>query len=141
MHQRLKERLVGAAVLVVIAVIFIPMLLTGPIDSGSITRTNIPDRPTEKFNSKLIPLTDSLKPVTLSIFQQFSRGHSPRGDDVYPLSVVTQAGGRHSVRAGYRHLPRDGTVLVEPVRSDVCQRDQETTHPSPVIFAMALAPG
>ncbi len=64
MHQRLKERLVGAAVLVVIAVIFIPMLLTGPIDSGSITRTNIPDRPTEKFNSKLTPLTDSLKPVT-----------------------------------------------------------------------------
>jgi DedD protein len=64
MHQRLKERLVGAAVLVVIAVIFIPMLLTGPIDTGSITKTNIPDRPTEKFNSKLIPLTDSLKPVT-----------------------------------------------------------------------------
>ncbi len=64
MHQRLKERLVGAAVLVVIAVIFIPMLLTGPIDSGSITKTNIPERPTEKFNSKLIPLTDSLKPAT-----------------------------------------------------------------------------
>jgi len=62
MHQRLKERLVGAAVLVVIAVIFIPMLLTGPIDSGSITKTNIPVRPTEKFNAKLIPLTDSLKP-------------------------------------------------------------------------------
>ena len=64
MHQRLKERLVGAAVLVVIAVIFIPMLLTGPIDSGSITKTNIPDRPTEKFNSKLVPLSDSLKPAT-----------------------------------------------------------------------------
>lgn len=63
MHQRLKERLVGAAVLVVIAVIFIPMLLTGPIDSGSITKTNIPARPTEKFNSKLIPLNDSLKPI------------------------------------------------------------------------------
>jgi DedD protein len=64
MHQRLKERLVGAAVLVIIAVIFIPMLLTGPMDSGSITKTNIPDRPIEKFNSKLVPLTDSLKPAT-----------------------------------------------------------------------------
>jgi DedD protein len=63
MHQRLKERLVGAAVLVVIAVIFIPMLLTGPMDSSSITKSNIPDRPTEKFNSKLIPLSDSLKPT------------------------------------------------------------------------------
>lgn len=63
MHQRLKERLVGAAVLVVIAVIFIPMLLTGPIDSGSISKTNIPERPTDKFSSKLVPLNDSLKPI------------------------------------------------------------------------------
>jgi DedD protein len=63
MHQRLKERLVGAAVLVIIAVVFIPMLLTGPIDSDSITETNIPERPTEKFNSKLIPLNDSLNPI------------------------------------------------------------------------------
>ena len=51
MQQGLKERLVGAAVLVVIMVVFIPMLLTGPIDSGSITKTNIPDRPDNKFNS------------------------------------------------------------------------------------------
>lgn len=63
MHQRLKERLVGAAVLVVIAVIFIPMLLTGPTDTLSITKTNIPDIPSEKLNSKLIPLNDSLKPI------------------------------------------------------------------------------
>ena len=43
------------------------MLLTGPIDSGSITKTNIPDRPSEKFNSKLIPLSDAIKPVTTLI--------------------------------------------------------------------------
>ena len=58
MHQRLKERLVGAAVLIFIAVIFIPMFLTGPIDAGSITETNIPERTTEKFNSRLIPLNN-----------------------------------------------------------------------------------
>ncbi len=62
MHQRLKERLVGAAVLIFIAVIFIPMLLTGPIDTGSITDTNIPERTTEKFNSRLIPLNNSRAP-------------------------------------------------------------------------------
>ncbi len=59
MHQRLKERLVGAAVLIFIAVVFIPMFLTGPIDAGSITETNIPERTTEKFNSRLIPLNNS----------------------------------------------------------------------------------
>ncbi len=63
MHQHLKERLVGAAVLVIIAVIFIPMLLTGPIDNDSIANSNIPDRPTEKFNAKLIPLTELTKPA------------------------------------------------------------------------------
>lgn len=63
MQQRLKERLVGAAVLVIIAVIFIPMFLTGPIESGSIKGTNIPERPVEKFTSKLVPLTDSAVPA------------------------------------------------------------------------------
>jgi len=62
MHQRLKERLVGAAVLIFIAVVFIPMFLTGPIDTGSITETNIPERTTEKFNSRLIPLNNSITP-------------------------------------------------------------------------------
>ena len=38
-------------------------------------------------------------------------------------------------------LPRDGSALVEPVRSDVFGCDQETTHPSSVVFAMALARG
>jgi DedD protein len=62
MHQRLKERLVGAAVLIFIAVVFIPMFLTGPIDAGSINETNIPERTTEKFNSRLIPLNNSVTP-------------------------------------------------------------------------------
>ena len=63
MHPRLKERLVGAAVLVVIAVIFIPMLLTGPVEPGSITETNIPERPNEQFKSKLVPISESLQPL------------------------------------------------------------------------------
>lgn len=67
MHHRLKERLVGAAVLVVIAVIFIPILLTGPIDSTSINKTNIPERPAEKFSSKLVPLNDSLMPINEAV--------------------------------------------------------------------------
>ena len=73
--------------------------------------------------------------------QQLARGDPPRGDDVYPLSAVAATGRGYSVRAGHRHLPRDGSVLVEPVRSDVCGRDQEATPSSSVVFAMALAPG
>ena len=57
MDRGLKERLVGAAVLVVLAVIFIPMLLdetpTGP---GPITESNIPEQPDEPFNSRIVPV-------------------------------------------------------------------------------------
>ena len=56
----------------------------------------------------------------------------------YPLSLRQV---EDILRAGHRHLPRDGSVLVEPVRSDVCGRDQEATPSSSVVFAMALAPG
>ncbi|MEQ8427200.1 MAG: SPOR domain-containing protein [Gammaproteobacteria bacterium] len=63
MHQRLKERLVGAAVLVVLAVIFIPMILTGPVDTGAIEETNIPAKPDEKFKPTLVPISGSISPV------------------------------------------------------------------------------
>ena len=39
MQQRLKQRLVGAVVLVALAVIFIPMLLQGPLEREA---TSIP---------------------------------------------------------------------------------------------------
>lgn len=61
----MKERLVGAAVLVIIAVIFIPMLLDDSTDDDTvITRTNIPPVPDsipaapgkQDFSSRIIPL-------------------------------------------------------------------------------------
>ena len=65
MEQRLKERLVGAAVLVILAVIFIPMLLDDSVDNDIvITKTNIPPVPETiptppddgDFSSRIIPL-------------------------------------------------------------------------------------
>src|SRR5665811_1534205 len=61
--------------------------------------------------------------------------------DVYPLSTVAAAGGRFAVRTRHRHLPRDDTVLVESLRSDVRQRDQKTSYSGSIILALALAPG
>jgi len=59
MDRGLKERLVGAAVLVALAVIFIPMLLDdSPSGPGPITGTNIPERPDAEdgFSSRIIPV-------------------------------------------------------------------------------------
>lgn len=46
MEQKAKQRLIGAAVLVALAVIFIPMMLKGPVDRGTVNvPIEIPPRP------------------------------------------------------------------------------------------------
>lgn len=61
MDQNLKERLVGASVLIILAVIFIPMFLSDvPITDEHITETNIPEKPGE-FSSRIVPLEMSDK--------------------------------------------------------------------------------
>ena len=65
MEQGLKERLVGAAVIVIVAVIFIPMLLDDTENKDIvITESNIPPKPENipelpednDFSSRIIPL-------------------------------------------------------------------------------------
>lgn len=55
MRQKLKERLVGAALLALIGVVFIPMLLSGPVDPARIS-ANIPKRPDYEPPPRLQPL-------------------------------------------------------------------------------------
>lgn len=57
MERRLKERLVGAAVLAILAVIFIPMVLDDTEHPPTaITTTNIPPRPEGEFTSRIVPI-------------------------------------------------------------------------------------
>jgi len=65
MERRLKERLIGAAVLVLLAVIFIPMILDDSSQTESaITRTNIPAKPDDAyFTSRIVPLEEATKNV------------------------------------------------------------------------------
>ena len=57
MERRLKERLIGAAVLAMLAVIFIPMILDDSAQTDSrITSTNIPPPPKAGFTSRIVPL-------------------------------------------------------------------------------------
>ncbi|MGI9229904.1 MAG: SPOR domain-containing protein [Gammaproteobacteria bacterium] len=63
--KRLKERLVGAVVLVLLAVVFLPLVLDDE-DSGRtrITESNIPPRPDTEFSSSLVPVPDSGRSAT-----------------------------------------------------------------------------
>ena len=64
MDQTLKERLVGAVVLVIVAVIFIPMLLDETNDEkNEITGTIIPPKPESDFSSRIIPLEDKVDDI------------------------------------------------------------------------------
>ena len=59
----LKQRLVGAVVLVSLAVIFIPMILDGRDPTVNyITKSNIPPKPERDFVSRIIPLNPSPVP-------------------------------------------------------------------------------
>lgn len=54
MKQSLKQRLIGAVVLVALAVIFLPMLLTGPVDRGQVSvPVEIPPKPQVQPSSQL----------------------------------------------------------------------------------------
>jgi DedD protein len=59
MDQKLKERLVGAAVLVAVAVIFIPIIFTDSQDTEVILGSNIPEKPETNFNSRIVPVIES----------------------------------------------------------------------------------
>lgn len=63
MDERLKQRLVGAAVLVSLGAIFIPMLLNIPnAPDETVLGTNIPPKPEAEFSARLVPRHESEKP-------------------------------------------------------------------------------
>jgi DedD protein len=61
MDQQLKERLVGAVVLMVAAVVFIPMILSGPPEPAPAPprQAAAPARTPADFSSRIVPLTAS----------------------------------------------------------------------------------
>lgn len=59
MDQRLKERITGTTVLVLLAVVLIPLVLDDSrvVETG-ITTTNIPEKPDEEFTTRLVPIPE-----------------------------------------------------------------------------------
>src|SRR5690606_32303374 len=58
MEPALKQRLIGAAVLVAIAVIFLPMLIKGPAPESGVSdiSLDLPDTPRSGFETRELPL-------------------------------------------------------------------------------------
>ena len=74
MEQKLKERLVGATVLVAVAVIFIPIILNDSPETESISGSNIPEKPETNFNSRIIPVIENDEKALLNTIESKSIG-------------------------------------------------------------------
>jgi len=88
--KRLKQRLIGAIVLVSLGVIFIPMLLKGPdtLDTPILT-TNIPpkpDRKTEVIPLKPLPPRPEQSPISSIPVEKDSPSVKPEADTPSPVS-------------------------------------------------------
>ncbi|MGY0632591.1 SPOR domain-containing protein [Luteimonas sp. A478] len=111
MDSGLKQRLIGAAVLVALAVIFLPMLVKGPApDSGvSDLSLDMPDRPQSDMVTRELPLV-APRPQpddgALGLGAREREGMSPDG----ALPTVDTAREPHPDAA----LPADGATLPEP---------------------------
>lgn len=77
MEERLKERLVGATVLVLLAVVFVPMLLDVPRKEREGPPANpIPERPRGGFTTKTIPLGELETPRLDAEIEREHRRHA-----------------------------------------------------------------
>jgi len=90
----MKQRLVGAVVLVALVVIFVPMLLDDePMVTSSITKSNIPPRPKSNFQTKIVSQKEvkPLVPASSKIAPAKATGSKPKAK---PVTAVpkTRAG-------------------------------------------------
>ena len=107
MEERLKQRLVGAIVLVSLAVVFVPMLLDTPqkVREGP-SRTPIPERPQNQFESGSIPLD---RPETPRLDTEVEREHKRYASSVDATSR------RESTEGAASALARDSAEAPVPV--------------------------
>jgi len=109
MDSALKQRLIGAAVLVALAMIFLPMLLQGPDEAtpdAARVPLAMPDAPDQDFETRELPLALP-RPETTG--EPVLGTPSPASDD--PNAVAT-------VDAGPNIAPRVDALPMEPIDED-----------------------
>ncbi|MCE3003726.1 MAG: hypothetical protein LW860_13665, partial [Xanthomonadaceae bacterium] len=102
MDPALKQRLVGATVLVVLAVIFVPMLVdTTPRSEGEAIDLTIPPQPGQTFETQVVPLGPQPQPA--------APGAPLVADPDRVVTVDTGSAPRTDAFAGTTAAPVDGT--------------------------------
>lgn len=128
MESGLKQRLIGAAVLIVLALIFVPMLLDGPEREGDPTVMGIDAEPGRELDSTIVPLTLPLAPgAAIGVTQ---------GQD--PVATVdTNVAPRVDALSGERV---DGSAAAPPTAPPARDPATDVAPPQTAVPAPATAP-
>ena len=136
MDAGLKQRLIGAAVLVALAVIFLPMLVKGPApDSGvSDLSMRVPDAPESGYRTVDLPLV-----VPAGAPEGGVLGTPEPLDDGQLATVDTATAPPPGERPGADALPADDIVQTHPDAAELAE-DAATPAPAPAAAATPVEP-
>ncbi len=125
MERRLKERLTGAVVLILLAIIFIPMILDNSAQEDiGISKTNIPVAPVVDFKTKIQPIEELPTVVPPQMPMTTS---TPESSTVTPVSTDTIVTGPASNSSG---TPE---ILPVPEPASAAVSVPETAKPPEVV--------
>lgn len=132
MEPALKQRLIGAAVLVAIAVIFLPMLIKGPAPESGVSdiSLDLPATPKKGFETRELPL---VTPPPRNAASVTSPGGGGSGEGALPtvdtraardaahdapgMTSATVAAGNHAVSFGSYASQSDAQKVVEALHA------------------------
>ncbi|MGY0797891.1 SPOR domain-containing protein [Lysobacter sp. A286] len=145
MEPALKQRLIGAAVLVAIAVIFLPMLIKGPAPESGVSDVplEMPNAPEGGFETRELPLVTPAAADGSSVTGLGARPVDPADDGNLPtvdtraadtgpadsgsVDAAPGADGNYAVSFGSYASAGDANRVVEALRNAQLPGYQETT--------------
>ncbi|MGQ4659986.1 SPOR domain-containing protein [Lysobacter sp. F6437] len=139
MEPALKQRLIGAAVLVAIAVIFLPMLIKGPAPESGVSDVplDLPEPPGGEFETRELPLVTpgatpggSVTGLGAADADPVEGGELPTVDTRTAnggMMPATTAGGGYAVSFGSYASADDAARVVNALRDSQLAGYQETT--------------
>ncbi|KGM53360.1 hypothetical protein N799_11645, partial [Lysobacter arseniciresistens ZS79] len=149
MEPALKQRLIGAAVLVAIAVIFLPMLIKGPAPESGISDVplDIPEAPQGQFETRELPLVTPAAGAGASVTgmqpEPVEGGGLPTvdtrdGGEMFPAPT---AGGGYAVSFGSYATAADAQRVVDALVASQLPGYQETTvHDGRTLHRVRIGP-
>lgn len=131
METALKQRLVGALVLVALAVIFLPMLVKGPAPASGVDDVSLdaPDAPEDGFETRVLPLdapaADGRAALPEATTPAAPAATAPATSTTGTMMPPATAGGDYAVTFGSYATQADAARVVDALRASQLPGYQE----------------